>query len=64
MAVQQQIAAGNTEAMMGATRISHLEGELAEAKVGPQCFFFFYLYISLNITKVHYAVERFSVLIF
>ncbi|XP_059142969.1 centrosomal protein of 162 kDa-like [Physella acuta] len=32
MAVQQQIAAGNTEAMIGATRIAHLEGELTEAK--------------------------------
>ncbi|XP_013094419.2 centrosomal protein of 162 kDa-like isoform X2 [Biomphalaria glabrata] len=32
MAVQQQIAAGNAEAMMGASRVAHLEGELAEAK--------------------------------
>ncbi|GFR62042.1 centrosomal protein of 162 kDa-like [Elysia marginata] len=32
LAVQQQIAAGNAEAMMGASRVAHLEGELAEAK--------------------------------
>ncbi|KAH9519419.1 hypothetical protein Btru_075490 [Bulinus truncatus] len=32
MAVQQQIAAGNAEAMMGASRVAHLEGELSEAK--------------------------------
>ena len=33
LAVQQQIAAGNAEAMVGASRVAHLEGELAEAKV-------------------------------
>ncbi|RUS78282.1 hypothetical protein EGW08_013946 [Elysia chlorotica] len=32
LAVQQQIAAGNAEAMMGASRVAHVEGELAEAK--------------------------------
>ncbi|GFN80805.1 centrosomal protein of 162 kda-like, partial [Plakobranchus ocellatus] len=32
LGIQQQIAAGNTEAMMGANRVAHLEGELAEAK--------------------------------
>ncbi|CAL1547671.1 unnamed protein product [Lymnaea stagnalis] len=32
IAAQQQIAAGNAEAVMGAGRIAHLEGELTEAK--------------------------------
>ena len=33
LAVQQQIAAGNAEALIGANRVAHLEGELAESKV-------------------------------
>ncbi|XP_012943714.1 centrosomal protein of 162 kDa isoform X1 [Aplysia californica] len=32
MTVQQQIATGNAQAAIGATQISHLEGELAEVK--------------------------------
>lgn len=34
VAAQQQIAAGNAEASITVSRMAHLEGELAEAKVG------------------------------